>query len=84
VISLDSVSFSLTGWTDHEIADYWFRNHFIPTAEKYHVDPEKPIVFIVDGHSSHKQRAIQRAAYDNGVIIHAFPSKPCTKFNHWM
>jgi hypothetical protein len=76
---LDSVSFSPTGWTDHEIADYWFRNHFIPTAEKYRVDPEKPIVLTVDGHSSHEQRAIQRAAYDNGVIIHAFPSKTTHK-----
>ncbi|KAG1727550.1 DDE superfamily endonuclease-domain-containing protein [Suillus paluster] len=73
------VSFSPTGWTDHEIADYWFRNHFVPTAEKHCVDPEKPIVLTVDGHSSHEQRAIQRAAYDNGVIIHAFPSKTTHK-----
>ncbi|KAG2049639.1 hypothetical protein BDR06DRAFT_853898, partial [Suillus hirtellus] len=79
VISLDSISFSPTGWTDHEIADYWFRNHFIPMAEKYHVDPEKPIVLIADGHSLHEQRAIQMVAYNNSVIIYAFLSKTMHK-----
>ncbi|KAG2078734.1 hypothetical protein BDR04DRAFT_1124419 [Suillus decipiens] len=64
---------------DHEIADYWFRNHFVHTAKNYHVNPEKPIVLTVDGHSSHEQRAIQKAAYENGVIIHAFLSKTTHK-----
>jgi len=33
----------------------------------------------MDGHSSHEQMAIQRVAYDNGIIIHAFPSKTTHK-----
>ncbi|KIJ90310.1 hypothetical protein K443DRAFT_76447, partial [Laccaria amethystina LaAM-08-1] len=40
---------------------------------------DKPIVLNYDGHDSHETVEMQRIAFDNGIILFAFPSKTTHK-----
>jgi len=59
---------SAKGWIDHESFDVWFNNHFLqyaPTA--------RPILLLLDGHSSHYCPDTIRLAAKNDVILFALP-----------
>jgi hypothetical protein len=58
-------SHSSSGWIDSEIFDLWFNNHFLPYAPA-----SKPLLLLLDGHSSHyNPSTIKRAAEEHVIII---------------
>lgn len=78
------------GWTDQELFSKWLKNHFL----KYAV-AGRPLLLLMDGHSSHYEPASVDMAKDNEVILFCLPphttqdSQPldCTVFaalkTHW-
>lgn len=71
----ERVCFSESGWTDNEIAVYWFEKGFIPFAQNHGVDLNKPIILTLNGYESHETNMFKSVAYKHGIIVHAFPSK---------
>ena len=78
------------GWTDQELFKHWLMDHFL----KYAV-PSRPLLVLLDGHSSHYEPMSIELARKEGVIIFCLPphttqdSQPldCTVFGplkrHW-
>ena len=78
------------GWTDQELFRHWLQNHFL----KYAV-PGRPLLLLLDGHSSHYEVRSVEIAKEEGVILFCLPphttqdSQPldCTVFGplkrHW-
>ena len=59
---------SKSGWIDSEIFDLWFTDHFLP-----HAPGGRPILLLLDGHSSHyNPETINRAAEEK-IIIFCLP-----------
>ena len=59
---------SKKGWIDGELFEMWFLHHFLT-----HAPPVRPLLLLMDGHSSHYQpQAICRAA-EEGVIMFLLP-----------
>ena len=59
---------SKKGWIDYELFDVWFNNHFlryVPTA--------RPILLMLDGHSSHYCPDTIRLAAKHQVILFTLP-----------
>ena len=73
-----SIAFSLNGWTDREICEWWFTDQFVPFAMSKHVC-DKPIFLNYDNHNSHETVDMQWVAFDMNVILIAFPSKTTHK-----
>jgi len=76
-----SIGTSESGWTDHDQANKWVAQVFIPAALEQQIDKEKPILFLIDGHNSHESLEFKSAVYqgqgDADIITMCFPSK-CT------
>ncbi len=78
------------GWTDQELFKHWLKDHFL----KYAV-PSRPLLLLLDGHSSHYDPVSVELAKEEDVIIFCLPphttqdSQPldCTVFGplkrHW-
>ena len=78
------------GWTDQELFMHWLKEHFL----KYAV-PGRPLLLLLDGHSSHYEPASMELAREEDVIVFCLPphttqdSQPldCTVFgplkHHW-
>ena len=78
------------GWTDQELFKHWLKDHFL----KYTVSG-RPLLLLLDGHSSHYEPASVELAREEGVILFCLPphttqdSHPldCTVFaplkRHW-
>ena len=78
------------GWTDQELFSHWLKDHFL----RYAV-PGRPLLLLLDGHSSHYEPASIELAREEGVILFCLPphttqdSQPldCTVFGplkrHW-
>ena len=78
------------GWMDQELFKHWFQDHFL----KYAV-PTRPLLLLMDGHSSHYEPSSVELAKNNDVILFCLPphttqdSQPldCTVFGplkrHW-
>ena len=78
------------GWTDQELFSHWLKDHFL----KYAV-PSRPLLLLMDGHSSHYEPSSVELAKENDVILFCLPphttqdSQPldCTVFGplkrHW-
>ena len=49
-VSGTSYGLSDNGWIDSEIFEDWFECHFLA-----HVPPVRPLMLLLDGHSSHYQ-----------------------------
>lgn len=60
---------SSSGWIDSELFSDWFRNHFLEYAPK-----SRPLLLLLDGHSSHYCPDFIRQACENGVIVFLFAS----------
>ena len=52
------------GWMDTELCEEWFKNHFL-----HHASPVRPLLLLLDGHSSHYQPELLRIAAAEGVIL---------------
>ena len=59
---------SKKGWIDYELFDVWFNNHFLR-----HVPTVRPILLMLDGHSSHYCPDTIRLAAKHQVILFALP-----------
>ena len=85
MITIYSLYFSDSGWTDTYNCERWIRDIFIPFAKQCRVDNTKPIVLTMDGHDTHEKPEIQRAIYDCldnedlEIVILCFPSKTTHK-----
>ena len=56
------------GWMDQELFDAWFSGHFLRYAP-----PARPLLLLLDGHSSHYAPDTIRYAASEQVIIFALP-----------
>ena len=59
---------SKSGWIDSELFELWFRNHFLA-----HTPPTRPLLLLLDGHSSHYQPGFVRAAAKEKIIVFCLP-----------
>ena len=59
--------FSSKGWMDQDLFGHWF-NHFL----KY-VPPIRPLLLLLDGHSSHYCPSMIRQAAEHKVVLFALP-----------
>ena len=51
-------------WNDSELFDLWFKNHFLAYAP-----PVRPLLLLLDGHSSHYHPSFVCAAAEQRVIV---------------
>ena len=56
------------GWIDSEIFEQWFEKHFLT-----HVPPIRPLMLLLDGHSSHYQPSLVKKASENDIILFCLP-----------
>ena len=56
------------GWTDQEMFFFWMTELFVK-----HIPPARPVLLLVDGHSSHYEPDTIRAAAEQGVIVFCLP-----------
>lgn len=56
------------GWIDQELCDMWFHMHFLRYAP-----PCRPLLLLMDGHSSHYCPATIRSAAQERVILFSLP-----------
>ena len=56
------------GWVDQELFFYWLKVHFIPNAIS-----RRPLLLLLDGHSSHFEPNTIQHAQDNNIIIFCLP-----------
>ena len=59
---------SESGWIDTELFEEWFKNHFL-----LHAPPVRPILLLLDGHTSHFQPELLRIAKSEGVLLFCLP-----------
>lgn len=59
---------SSSGWIDSELFDLWFSHHFLAYAP-----PTRPLLLLLDGHSSHYTPAVIRKAAEEKVIVFCLP-----------
>ena len=57
-----------SGWMDGELFDQWFRHHFLA-----HAPPARPLLLLLDGHSSHYTPDLISKAVEEGIIIFCLP-----------
>ena len=56
------------GWIDTELFQHWFTDHFLR-----HAPAARPLLLLMDGHSTHYQPEVLRQAKENGVEMFCFP-----------
>ena len=56
------------GWIDSELFENWFSKHFLS-----HAPSSRPLLLLLDGHSSHYQPSVVRKAAKSGVILFCLP-----------
>ena len=63
-----SYGLSGKGWMDQELFDAWLSSHFLRYAP-----PARPLLLLLDGHSSHYSPSAIRFAANEQVIMFALP-----------
>lgn len=56
------------GWTDQELFKHWMTDLFLPN-----IPPARPVMLLLDGHSSHYEPHTIRLAAQEGVVILCLP-----------
>ena len=59
---------SANRWIDSELFEEWFDGHFLAC-----IPPQRPVLLLLDGHSSHYHPPTIRKAASNGVILFCLP-----------
>ncbi len=59
---------SPNGWIDSKLFEQWFLHHFLAYAP-----PIRPLLLLLDGHSSHFNPSVIRKRAEEGVIIFCLP-----------
>ena len=57
-----------SGWMDSELFSNWFSNHFLK-----HAVSARPLMLILDGHSSHYTLELVKTAAEAGVVLFCLP-----------
>ena len=57
-----------SGWINSELFELWFLHHFLP-----HAPAGRPLLLLLDGHSSHYNPTVIRKAAEERVIIFCLP-----------
>jgi hypothetical protein len=57
-----------SGWMDMELFYQWFSDHFLK-----HASPCRPLLLLLDGHSSHFTLDLIKKAREQGVVIFCLP-----------
>ena len=57
-----------SGWIDTELFELWFSQHFLAYAP-----PARPLLLLLDGHSSHYQPGFVKQAAEEQVIVFCLP-----------
>ena len=60
--------FLSNGWIDQDLFDKWFNNHFL-----HYAPAARPLILLMDGHSSHYHPHRIRKAAEEEVILLALP-----------
>ena len=63
-----SYGLSDKGWIDAELFNGWVSKHYVKYATA-----ERPLLLLLDGHSSHYQPDVVRFAQEYGIIMFALP-----------
>ena len=63
-----SYGMSPKGWMDQELFDLWFTRHFLRYASS-----ERPLLLILDGHSSHYCPDTIKRAFEENVVVFTLP-----------
>ena len=69
---------SKNGWINSELFQEWFTNHFL-----LHIPPQRPILLLLDGHSSHYQPQLIKTAAANQIILFCLPLIQLICVNYW-
>ena len=56
------------GWTDMELFSYWMKDLFLPS-----IPPARPVLLLLDGHSSHYEPETIRYAASQDVVVLCLP-----------
>ena len=56
------------GWIDQELFFFWFKEHFLT-----HAVNRRPLLLLLDGHSSHFEPATIKFAKENNVAVFCLP-----------
>ena len=59
---------STNGWINSDLFYHWFVNHFLQ-----YVPPARPLLLLLDGHSSHYSPATIRLAAENQIVMFVLP-----------
>jgi len=59
---------SSNGWINTELFEGWFVDHFLENAVS-----ARPLLLLLDGHSTHYQPQVIRFAMEHGCIMLCFP-----------
>ena len=59
---------SKQGWIDSELFYCWLSNLFVPN-----IPPARPVLLLLDGHSTHYTPEAVRKAHDEGIIMLCLP-----------
>lgn len=59
---------SKNGWIDGELFDLWFTWHFLA-----HAPPVRPLLLLMDGHSSHYHPTVIHRAAEEKVVLFCLP-----------
>ena len=59
---------SKKGWIDGELFELWFTHHFLA-----HAPPVRPLLLLMDRHSSHFHPSVIQRAAEEGVIMFCLP-----------
>ena len=62
-------AFSPNGWIDTELFENWFFHHFLLYAP-----PVRPLLLLIDGHSSHYSPNFVNKAAEEKVIVFCLPT----------
>ena len=65
---------SVSGWIDSELFDGWFQGHFLAYAPA-----SRPLLLLLDGHSSHFNPTTIRRAAEEKIIIFCLPPRTTHK-----
>ena len=57
-----------SGWMNAELFEEWFKNHFL-----LHAPAVRPLLLLLDGHSSHYGPSLLRMAAEEGVVVFCLP-----------
>ena len=59
---------SASGWMDSEIFENWFLTHFLA-----YVPPSRPLLLLMDGHSSHFSPTFVNTAAEEKIVVFCLP-----------